>query len=295
MRQKDEGLRGRRRTCVGWQAVLAAMVLSVLPPAARAQSASDDPLAPLRAALAEAAEQKAVLQDLVEEARRKAKAAENQAGDGDPPALPAPAGFTRETHVLVNGELRLHLLERFDPQAEPDARWQTLVVEPAERADKLKLQHEGTDGVFAMYAFTIGALDPEAAFPVDPPADGEPGLTYFRFAKVPPGLLQGDGAAYADKLEMLVGVDARAAAPHVRELVMLLPKPTRLKLIAKVKEFVWRVRYRPLIAGRRLFVPEEMTTEARFKILFRGEEKSRTTVSWRDWSVTETGTRLLAP
>ncbi|GIX18087.1 MAG: hypothetical protein KatS3mg119_2273 [Rhodothalassiaceae bacterium] len=295
MRRRDGRSADAPRVRGGRRAVLAMIILCALPLPGRAAEVLGDALAPLRSALAEAAEQKAVLEALAEEARGKALASNNKPQGDEPPELPAPAGFTRETHVTVNGELRLHLVERFDPRAEGDARWTTLLVEPAERAEKIKPQHQGADGTFAMYAFTLGGLDPEAAVPVEPPADGEPGLAYFRFAKVPQDMLQGDGAAYADKLEMLVGVDARAGEPHVRELVMHLPEPTRLKLIAKVREFTWRIRYRPLAAGSRLFVPEEMTTKARFKILFRGEEESLTTVSWRDWSVTEAGTRLLAP
>lgn len=249
--------------------------------------------AALEEAIAAAREQKAVIEAVLQRLRGK-KGDGETARDGLP-ALHAPAGFVRETTVSVNGKLRLHLVERFDPDAPPDAAWTILTLEPPERAKKMKPEHRGADGTFVMYAYTVSELDAAQAVPVAAPADGDEELAYFRFPRVPEGMLQGDGAAFADRLAMLVGVDDRSSEPFVRELRLLLDSPTRIKLIAKVKGFSWRIRYRRLVPDRTIYVPEHMLTDARFKIIFRGEEETRTEVTYRDYAPRSDGRKQPFP
>ncbi len=246
--------------------------------------AAEAGLAALEAAIAEAREQKAVFAAVMRRLSEEGAAGKEVKKEGELVLRP-PAGFLRETTVTVNDRLRLHLVERFDPLAPSDAAWQTVTVEPPERARKLKSAHRGADGTFVMYAYTISALEAARATPVASPADGEEGVTYFRFPKVPEGLLQGEGAAFADRLSMLVGVDARGGEPFVRELRLMLEAPTRIKLIAKVKGFTWQVRYRRLAPGRAIYVPERMVTDAHFRIVFRGEERTRTEIAYRDYTL----------
>ncbi len=244
--------------------------------------AAESNRAALEAAIAEAREQKAVIEAVMQRLSEKRTAGE-EATKAIVPVLHAPAGFLRETTVTVNDKPRLHLVERFDPRAPADAAWEIVTVEPPERARKLKPKHRGADGTFVMYAYTIAALEAAQATPVTPPADGEDGVVYFRFPQVPEGLLQGDSAAFADRLTLLVGVDARASQPFVREVRLVLEAPTRIKLIARVKGFTWQVRYRRLSPERTIYVPERMISDAHFKIVFRGEERTRTEIVYRDY------------
>ena len=245
--------------------------------------AAESGLAALEAAIAEAREQKAVIEAVMRRLNEKKAAAGEAAKDGQS-ALRAPAGFLRETTVTVNDELRLHLVEHFNPLAPPDAAWEVVTVEPPTRGRKRKSPHRGADGTFVMYAYTVSALEAAEATPVRPPPDGEEGIAYFHFPKAPEGLLQGDGAAFAERLTLLVGVDARSAEPFVRELRLVLEAPTRIKLIAKVKGFTWQIRYRRLVPERTVYVPERMITDAHFKIVFRGNERTHTEVAYRDYT-----------
>ncbi len=282
---KDVGI-PRSRGAGAWASAAAAALVAgvligrVLPTWAAAGEAAGR--AALEAAIATAREQKAVIEAILR--RLGEKTADGGAAEGSRPVLRAPAGFLRETTVTVNGKLRLHLVERFDPLAAPDSAWKILAVEPPERARKVKPDHHGADGTFAMYAYTVSRLDAAQAVPVAAPPDGEDGLVYFRFSQVPEGMLEGDGAAFADRLTMLVGVDDRSSEPFVRELRLALDVPTRIKLIAKVKGFTWRIRYRRLAPGRMIYVPERMITAARFRIVFRGEQETRTEVAYRDYT-----------